>query len=102
LENMEYRRLSQKTCAFALSYLIKRKEIDYECLPQAKPCGYRQFLFIPFNNFRYNSPAVQTDWESVPIHGTAEGAIPVTAQAHEPIGTGKSGERQGQLLVASR
>jgi len=46
--------------------------------------------------------AVQTDRERVPIYGTAEGATPVTAQAHEPIGTGKSGESQGQLLVASR
>lgn len=46
----------------------------------------------PFPNFRHNPPAVQTDWESVPIQGTAEGATPVTAQAHEPIGTGKSGE----------
>ena len=28
------------------------------------------------------------------MQGTAEGATPVTAQAHEPIGTGKSGERR--------
>ena len=52
------------------------------------------YFCTPFlsTDFRYNPPAVQTDWESVPIQGTAEGAIPVTAQAHEPTGTGKSGE----------
>jgi len=37
-----------------------------------------------------------TDWD------TAEGVTPVTAQAQRTIGTGKSGERQNQLLVARR
>lgn len=45
------------------------------------------------NNFRYNPLAVQAGWERVQMQGTAEGAIPEIAQAHEPTGTGKSGER---------
>jgi hypothetical protein len=40
------------------------------------------------------SHAVETDWERVQNQGIAEGATPVTAQAQELIGTGKSGERR--------
>ena len=47
--------------------------------------------------FRYSSPCrldqlgERAAWQQ---RRTAEGATPVTAQAKEPLGTGKSGERQ--------
>jgi hypothetical protein len=45
------------------------------------------------NNFRYNPPCRSNRLGERADTSTAEGATPVTAQAQEPTGTGKSGER---------